>query len=383
MSTHSRPRLCYVVSSAMTVSAFLKDHIAAASAHYDVSVVANTDDGELLHRLGLAATLHPVAVVRRISVLRDLSALLALVRLFRAERFAIVHSVSPKAGLLAMLAARIAGVPHRVHTFTGQVWVTRRGWRRWLLKQADRVLAALTTRALVDSPSQRDFLLAERVLAANKSAVIGKGSICGVDGARFRPDDAARNVLRGELGIASSAPVLLFLGRLNRDKGVLDLAAAFVRVARCFPEARLLLVGPDEEGITSAVIDICAAVQDRVQFIDYTNQPERFMAAADIFCLPSYREGFGMVVIEAAAAGLPAVASGIYGVTDAVVDGQTGLLHPPGDVAAIAEKLTELLVAPDRCRAMGERARLRAQADFSQAASSQGLMVFYAKILSS
>jgi hypothetical protein len=101
---------------------------------------------------------------------RDLSALLALVRLFRAERFTIVHSVSPKAGLLAMLSARIAGVPHRVHTFTGQVWVTRCGWRRRLLKLADRGLAALTTRALVDSPSQRDFLLAERVLAADKSA---------------------------------------------------------------------------------------------------------------------------------------------------------------------------------------------------------------------
>ena len=114
----------------MTVQAFLKDHIAAAAECYDVSVVANTDDGEFLHRLGLAATLHPVGIVRRISAWRDLSALLALVRLFRAERFTIVHSVSPKAGLLAMLSARIAGVPHRVHTFTGQVWVTRCGWRR-------------------------------------------------------------------------------------------------------------------------------------------------------------------------------------------------------------------------------------------------------------
>lgn len=383
MSSSPRPRLCYVVSSAMTVQAFLKDHIAAAAECYDVSVVANTDDGEFLHRLGLAATLHPVGIVRRISAWRDLSALLALARLFRAERFTIVHSVSPKAGLLAMLSARIAGVPHRVHTFTGQVWVTRCGWRRRLLKLADRGLAALTTRALVDSPSQRDFLLAERVLAADKSAVIGKGSICGVDSVRFRPDEAARNVLRVDLGIAPSVPVLLFLGRLNRDKGVLDLAAAFVRVASRFPEAQLLLVGPDEEGMASAIDNVCAAVRDRVHLIDFTHQPERFMAAADVFCLPSYREGFGMVVIEAAAAGLPAVASRIYGVTDAVVDGQTGLLHPPGDVAAIAEKLTELLSAPDRCKAMGERARLRAQTDFSQAASSQGLMAFYAKMLGS
>jgi glycosyltransferase involved in cell wall biosynthesis len=365
----------------MTVSAFLKGHIAAASEQYDVSVVANTDDGEFLRRLGLDAVLYRVAIVRRVSPWRDLLALLALVQLFRSERFAIVHSISPKAGLLAMLAASITGTLHRVHTFTGQVWVTRRGWRRWLLKQADRLLAALTTRALVDSPSQRDFLIAEQVIAVDKAEVIGKGSICGVDGTRFRPDEAARSVLRNELGISSSAPVLLFLGRLNRDKGLLDLAAAFACVATRFPETWLLFVGPDEEGMADSIADICVVVRNRVQFIDYTPQPEHFMAAADIFCLPSYREGFGMVVIEAAAAGLPAVASRIYGITDAVVDGQTGLLHPPGDVVAIAERLTELLGAPERCKALGARARVRALADFSQFGSSQGLLAFYAKIL--
>ena len=126
-----------------------------------------------------------------------------------------------------MLAARLAAVPHRIHTFTGQVWVTRCGWRRSLLSRPT-ACSLIGDRALVDSPSQREFLLAQSVLAADKSTVIGKGSICGVDCTRFRPDDAARHVLRGELGSASSAPVLLFLGRLNRDKGILDLAAAFV-----------------------------------------------------------------------------------------------------------------------------------------------------------
>jgi glycosyltransferase involved in cell wall biosynthesis len=380
MSTCARPRLCYVVSSEITVLAFLKGHIAAASVDYDVSVVANLDDGEFLRRLGLKAALHRIGIVRKISLWRDFRALLALARLFRSERYVIVHSISPKAGLLAMFGARLAGVPHRVHTFTGQVWVTRHGWRRWLLKQADRLLAALTTRALVDSPSQRDFLVAERVVAPGKVEVIGKGSICGVDGTRFRPDYVARHGLRGELSIPPTAPVLLFLGRLNRDKGVLDLATAFARLASSFSEARLLLVGPDEEGMADVIANICAAVRDRVHFVDYTSQPERFMAAADVFCLPSYREGFGMVVIEAAAEGLPAVASRIYGITDAVVDGQTGLLHPPGDVGAITEKLAELLADPARRKAMGEHARVRALADFSQEKSSQGLLAFYAKI---
>lgn len=376
-----RLRLCFVVSSAMTVSAFLKNHIAVAAEQFDVSVIANTTDVRFLRRMGLDATLHPIAIVRPISLWQDLSALRVLVRLFRAERFDIVHSVSPKAGLLAMFAAMLAGVPHRVHTFTGQVWVTRRGWRRWMFKKADSLLGALTTRILVDSPSQRDFLVIEGVFDPDKAEVIGKGSVCGVDSGRFRPDPDARRQLRDTLGIPQSDPVLLFLGRLNRDKGVLDLVAAFAALAQQFPAVRLLLVGPDEDGLAGRIAQASGTAADRVQRIDYTQNPESYMAAADIFCLPSYREGFGQVLVEAAAAGLPAVASRIYGITDAVVEGETGLLHPPGDVVAIQAALSQLICDSPKRAAMGKRARRRALAEFSQAESTQGLMVFYGKML--
>lgn len=378
----SKLRLCYVVSSEMTVSAFLKDHIAAAiAAGYEVSVVANALDDGFLRRLGLAVDFLPVAIVRQISPWRDVLALLSLFRLFRAGRFDIVHSVSPKASMLAMLAARMAGIRHCIHTFTGQVWVTRHGPKRWLLKQADCLLAGLTTRALVDSPSQRDFLIAEGVVAAVKTEVIGKGAICGVDGERFRPDLDARRAVRSEFGIPQEVPVLLFLGRLNRDKGVLDLARAFARLADRFAEANLLFVGPDEGGMAGKITDICSTLRARVHFVDFTASPERFMAAADIFCLPSYREGFGMVILEAAAAGMPAVASRIYGITDAVVDGLTGLLHPPGDVEAIVLQISSLLSNPEHCRKMGAKARRRVLADFSREESSRGLLAFYGKIL--
>lgn len=375
-----RLRLCFVVSSAMTVSAFLKDHIAVAAEQFDVSVVANTTDVRLLQRMGLDATLHPIAIVRPISLWQDLSALCALVRLFRAEHFDIVHSVSPKAGLLAMFAAVLAGVRHRVHTFTGQVWVTRRGWRRWMFRKADALLASLTTRILVDSPSQLEFLVAEGVFDAGKAEVIGKGSICGVDSARFHPDSEVRRKLRDALHIPQSDIVLLFLGRLNRDKGVLDLAGAFALLAQHCPAVRLLLVGPDEDGLAERIAEAVGAAADRVQRIDYTQQPEYFMAAADIFCLPSYREGFGQVLIEAASAGLPAVASRIYGITDAVVDGETGLLHPPGDTVAIKAALSQLIRDAPKRAAMGERARRRTLDEFSQAESTQGLMAFYGKM---
>jgi glycosyltransferase involved in cell wall biosynthesis len=367
----------------MTVSAFLKDHIAAAiAAGYKVSVVANAPNDSFLGELGLSAEFHPVAIVRKIAPWRDLLALLVLCRVFYFSRFDIVHSVSPKAGLLAMLAARICSVPYRVHTFTGQVWVIHRGPRRWLLKRVDMVLAALTTSVLVDSPSQREYLIAERVVNSHKADALGNGSICGVDGSRFQPDRDARSRIRDELGVPRTAPLLLFLGRLNRDKGVLDLANAFVQIAERFPDAWLLLVGPDEGGMIREVSDICFKARERVSFVDYTNSPEHYLASADIFCLASYREGFGMVILEAAASGVPSVASRIYGISDALVDGVTGLLHPPGDVDSMVRLISTLLSDTDLRLEMGKRARERALAEFSKEESSQRLLSFYEKIVS-
>ncbi len=377
-------RLCYVVSSEMTAVAFLKNHMSAAlSAGYQVSLVANAPDRTFLDQLGLMdVAFHRVELRRKVSPIKDGLALLSLIRLFRTKKFDIVHSVSPKAGILAMLAARICGVPNRIHTFTGQVWVTRRGLKRWLLKQMDRLLAGMTTIALVDSPSQREFLLSEQIIDAGKAEVIGKGAICGVDGDRFRPDPLAREMTRNALAVPQIAKILLFLGRLNRDKGVADLARAFAEIASMYPEAYLLLVGPDEDDSFSDIEQVTQGCSQRVRRVEFTHEPEKFMAAADIFCLPSYREGFGMVVVEAAAAGLPTVASRIYGITDAVADGETGILHPPADVPAMVKALVRLL-ADDELRArMGEMARARVLADFSMAELSEKLMTFYAKIFS-
>jgi glycosyltransferase involved in cell wall biosynthesis len=375
----NRQRICYVVASPMTVAAFLTGHIRVASKQYDVTVVANGCAPDFFRCAGLSASLVSIPIERRVSPWRDVLSLWSLFRLFRSERFDLVHSVSPKAGLLAMLAAWLARVPCRVHTFTGQVWVTRTGWRRWMLKQVDHVLAALTTNPLVDSPSQRDFLVAEGVSSADKLTVIDKGSICGIDPARFHPDALRRQAARNELAIPDGACVILFVGRLNRDKGVMDLARAFAVLAGRYPDAWLVLVGPDEDAILESMLRI--APVDRCRHVSFASAPEHFMAAADILCLPSYREGFGMVVIEAAAAGLPAVASRIYGITDAVADGETGILHAPGDVPGLSDALERLVSDPPLRRAMGEAARARALRDFSEASITGGLMAFYGKIL--
>jgi glycosyltransferase involved in cell wall biosynthesis len=306
--------------------------------------------------------------------------LLHLWRTFRRERFDIIHSVTPKAGLLAMLAGRLAGIPVRIHIFTGQVWATRTGFSRWLLKAMDRMLAASATHLLADSASQRQFLIDQKVVPAERIAVLGKGSISGVDVQRFAPDSGARAEVRGSLGVADDDVLFLFLGRLNRDKGVLDLAQAFALVAKDHSQARLLVVGPDEAGMAASMQAICRDFPDRVRFVSYTDMPQRYMAAADVFCLPSYREGFGSVIIEAAATGIPAIGSDIYGITDAIERDRTGLLFPAGDIQALAKAMTHMLDDPARRREMGDEALSRARRDFDARQVADAWLAYYSAL---
>lgn len=370
-------KVCFVVSSETTVTAFLLHQIAALSRHYEVSVVANTLDTGFLERHGLGAKVFPVPVERKVSPLRDLRALIILARLFRGQRFDAVHSVSPKAGLLAALAGVLSRIPIRIHTFTGQVWVTRRGLPRFLLKSADKVLAYLATHILVDSHSQRNFLLAEKVIPRDRSYVLANGSISGVDASRFRPDPEARSMIRGGESIPETDTLFLFLGRMNRDKGVLDLAEAFSRLRAARDYVHLIFVGRDEENMLPRIREICSSCANAIHHVDYTDVPERYMAGADVLCLPSYREGFGSVVIEAAAAGIPAIATRIYGITDAIEEGVTGLLYETGNVDQLTDRMKYLVEDPVQRRRLGEKARVRILRDFSQETVTRALLDYY------
>ncbi|MFA5370481.1 MAG: glycosyltransferase [Sideroxydans sp.] len=358
-----KEKICLVVSSAMTVNAFLQQPIRRLSKSYDVYMVLNLGAGESLQGLENLVTVLPVAIERKIAPWRDLLALGKIIILFRRHRFKLVHSVTPKAGLLAMLASSISGVGIRIHTFTGQVWVTRHGIARWVLKSVDKLIALLGTYALVDSPSQRQFLLDEGVLRASKSGVLAQGSISGVDTTRFCPDAEARRRIREELKIAEDETTFLFLGRLNHDKGVLDLAAAFAGMQD--ERAHLLVVGPDEEIIASQMAKLTERCGGKVHFVGFASKPEQYMAAADVLCLPSYREGFGNVVIEAAAVGIPAIGSRIYGVVDAIQENCSGLLFEAHDVAGLQAAMMAIANNKELRLQLGRQARERAISIFA------------------
>ncbi len=372
-------KICFVATIPDVVHSFLSGYVHAAAEKWKIRIITNPDHAQLL--CDMDAELMPLAIERKVSPWRDLLTLMQLVALFRRERFDLVHSIMPKTGLLAMLAARLTGVPVRIHTFTGQVWATKRGWKRSALKMFDRLTVLFATHILVDSPSQRDFLRAEGVLPQGKGIVIGQGSICGVDAERFHPDSKTREVVRRELNIGSDQVVVLFLGRLNRDKGMLDLAAVFAEISSKRNDTVLLLVGAEEDVPFTRMQEICGAGREYLRRVSFTPTPERYMAAADIFCLPSYREGFGQVIIEAGATGVPAIASRIYGITDAVVDKQTGLLFPAGDIAALKQALLVLICDRDLRRTMGEAARMRVLESFSSQKITAEMMALYQELL--
>lgn len=375
--TRSNSKVALVCATPLTFNAFMRQHILKIGSLYQLSVVCSGNGSELHSDILGISQFESVSIERQIAPIKDIYALYQLFMLFGSKQYRLVHSITPKAGLLAMGAAYLSGVPLRIHTFTGQVWANEKGLPRFLLKTIDRITASLATHVLADSLSQRLFLIDQKIVAPGKIKVLEHGSISGVDFERFKPDTLARIELRSSLGIPNDAVVAIFVGRLTRDKGILDLVSAFVQASAIVPNLHLLIVGPDEQHMADQIQKLAARVIDRLHLLGHTAEPEKVMAAADFFCLPSYREGFGSVVIEAAATGLPAVASNIYGLTDAVDQGKTGFLHEAKSIDQIASLLIRYGLDSELRLKMGENARKRAHEFFPSARLVKAQIHFY------
>lgn len=369
-----------------TVPFFLLHHLrgqveASVAAGHVVWAVCCADDGT-----GDAATFpgirfRPIEIARRIAPLADLRAVWQLYRFFRSQRFDIVHSATPKAGLLTAIAGWLARVPVRMHSFTGQAWAELSGPVRWIAQFADRVIVTLNTRCYADSPSQRRFMIESGVTGGDGVAVLGDGSLGGVDFTQFDPQRVLplARARRAELGIPDGDPVIAFIGRVNRDKGIVELVNAYRTLLARIPHLHLVLVGYFEPHLDPLPEDVLATIRGSpgIHAIGYHPQPETFVGFADLLCLPSYREGFGNVVIEAAALEIPTVGTRIVGLVDAVADGDTGILVAPKDAAALAVALERLLADGDARKAMGRRARERALRLFDSARINRLLLEQY------
>ncbi len=334
-------RICIVTAAPETINTFFKDHIKLLSKLYCVTVITSNNIN-ITPNIPKNVQLIYLNIKRNINLYRDLSALITLIKIFKKEKFDLVLSITSKVGLLSSLATYFSTAENRLHWFTGQIWATKNGLSRFFFKYIDKFIAYNVNFALVDSQSQLKFLISEKVLKNNKGSILGKGSICGVDQKKFKFNHNFKLSIKNKLGLHKNDKVILFLGRLNREKGIFDLIQAFHLIVNETKKVHLVLVGPDEENVEMN-LSLSNQLHPNIHFVGRTFEPERWLCIGDIFCLPSYREGFGISVIEAAAIGLPAVTSRVYGLTDAVVENETGLMHEAGNVCEIAIVIKRIL----------------------------------------
>lgn len=347
-------------------------------------VHAVSSPGPLLEAFGERehVTVHPIEMARGISPLRDLDALWRVWRELRRIRPDIVHAHTPKAGLLGMVAAWLARSPVRVYHLRGTPMMTASGARRQLLRAAERVSCSLSHRVLAVSHSLRRTAIDEGLCKADKITVVASGSGNGVDAThRFTPaDERTRIAERARYGIPADALVVGFVGRLVRDKGVEELAAAWKALSGRAQHAHLLVVGGrDNESHCEETLRALESYP-RVHLAGTVLDVPPPYAAMDVVALPTYREGFPNVPLEAAAMALPVVATNVTGCVDAVRDGVTGTLVPVRDAVALADALERYLSDAALRTRHGEAARRRVLEEFQPEAIWEGIVAEYERL---
>jgi lipopolysaccharide/colanic/teichoic acid biosynthesis glycosyltransferase len=337
-----RKSICIVSVTPLSVYFFLRPHIQSLSEKFDVTVVFDPRNDKYLGDLELPAKIVSISMARKLNLFQDLISLFYIHRFFKKNYFDLIVSVAPKAGLLTMIAATLVSSANKIHIFQGEFWASRKGLLRFILKQADSFTAMLANQVLAVSGSERDFLVQEKITRFKKIDVLGNGSISGVDISKYQFDEQKRDAVRQQLKIPNDAIVALFMGRVVADKGIFELVKAYIRNFSRFQDLFLLIVGPDEDSIVCNILLELGCTLERVRLVGFTYEPERYMSAADFFCLPSYREGFPISILEASAAGIPTIGTSIYGICDAIEEGKTGILVKPRNVEELSEAIALL-----------------------------------------
>jgi glycosyltransferase involved in cell wall biosynthesis len=316
-----------------------------------------------------AVTVTELAIPRRIAPWQDLRAIRRLRQVIAVRKPRIVHAHTPKGGLIGMIAASLVPGVQRIYHMRGLPLETAAGWRRLALTNAERLSCHLAHRVICVSPSLRDRAIELGLVSHEKAIVLAHGSGNGVDGAGvFAPasgDDERRAATRATWGAGAATPIVAFVGRLARDKGLRELTAAWALVCERLPDAKLIIAGPvDEREAADAHVLEELRRDTSVYLLGAVSDVRSIYLGCDIVVLPTYREGFPNVLIEAAAMERPVVATNVTGCRDAVVDGLTGTLVPAHNAEELARALIAYAEDPARRRRAGKEARRRALALF-------------------
>ncbi len=346
-------KICFVTTIPLTFEAFiLKTAEYLHDNHdWDISVICNKDQ-VFAEKLPPFIHYYPVVMERGISI-GGVSAMIQMAKIFHKEHFDIIQYSTPNASLYASLAGFITRIPVRLYCQWGIAYVGFSGLKRKIFKAIETTVCALSTRIEPDSHSNLVFSHEERLYKESKGSVIWNGSACGVNLQKFDIGNKSlyREEIRFKYDIPAKAFVFGFVGRITRDKGVNELLCAFKKLSQNNPNMYLLMVGPSEvdETIDTNLYD-WANQNDHIIFAGYTNCVEKYLAAMDVYILPSYREGFGMGVVEAEAMGVPVIVTNIPGPIDAMLPGETGEIVKKKSTKELYWAMKKMLSSDDLTR---------------------------------
>ena len=371
----SKKSICFIANSDIFFESFLVSPSLALSKFYDIHIVINSNKIDKLSRQYPNLNFYHLSIRRKnFSFAADLTLFLRLFTFLYKKDFVIVHSFTSKVGCFSILISYILRIKYRHHTFTGQSWC-RKNFLTWpFYKFADKLIGIFSTFTFADSKSQSQFLINENIIDKEKITVLANGSVCGVDLSKFHPNKLQGINIRKKLKIPLDSFVLIFVGRLCIEKGIFDLINSFLLLDN--KNIHLIFVGMLDENIAEFF-----PTKKNIHFLGFKNDVTPYVNASDLLCLPSYREGFGSVVIEAAALGVPALVSDIYGLQDAIICNKTGLFHNPGDSLDISSKIKYIISNKSFYKKMSDNAQSRSINLFNKDLVIKNWVNFYKKFL--
>lgn len=366
----TKPRLLRVSTVATSLNILLNGQLKFLSQHFDL--VGVSSDGRDLALTSEREGIRTIAVEmqRNIAPLKDLVSLYKLYRIFKQEKPLIIHSITPKAGLLSMLAGKAAGVPIRMHTFTGLIFPSKTGLMQKLLIKTDQLLCWAATNVYPEGRGVKDDLMKFKI-TKKPLKILGNGNVNGIDVEYFNQDQILpqeKDNLKKKWGFSSEDFIFIFVGRLVKDKGINELMMAFQNLALTQENIKLLLVGNFEQDLDPLYPETLEIINTHKQVIPVGFQTDvrPFFAIANVLVFPSYREGFPNVVLQAGAMGLPSIVTNINGCNEIITDKENGLIIPPKNAVELEQAMSYCLSNNEFYEKAAEKARGKIEKNFRQ-----------------
>lgn len=363
----------------------LEGQLAFMSIYFDVKGIASPDRGSDVLRKRENVDLIDLKMNRSISPFQDIISIIKMYAIFRKEKPDIIHSHTPKAGLVAMIAGKIAGVPIRLHTIAGLPLETSKGLKKKILFFVERVIYKFSTRTYANSFGIKNFILEHNLIEKSKLGLIANGSSNGIDLNHFKRDETLEEkalILKKEFGIQPNEKIFLFVGRLVIDKGIEPLISAWKILQKENKNIKLVLVGdfesklsPIPEYVTKAILE-----DETIVFTGYQWDVRPFFILADFFVFPSFREGLPNVLLQASAMEIPMIVTKINGNTDIVEDGLNGTIVPVNDAESLYMAMRLFLFNPELCKKYIENAYLSVIEKYDRVLIHQSLLNEYKRL---